>query len=93
MATRLFKIWSLIYLHLYTTNFCVIIINIIKKLNIPSKYIKEMKNQTLKKGLINFNYPFNGKKKGIKRLELDNGFSRSKSLTVPQDQIIDKDGD
>ena len=83
MATRLFKIWSLIYLHLYTTNFCVIIINIIKKLNIPSEYIEEMKNQTPKKGLINFNYPLSSKKKGIKRLEPDNRFSYSKSLTTP----------
>ena len=82
MAIRLFKVWSLIYIHLYTTNFYVVIINIAKKLNVLSKYIEEMKNWTPKKGLINFNYPFNSKKKGIKRLELDNGFSYSKSLTT-----------
>ena len=82
MAIRLFKVWSLIYIHLYTTNFCAVIINITKKLNILSKYIKEIKNWTPKKGLINFNYPSSSKKKGIKRPELDNGFSYSKSLTM-----------
>ena len=85
MATRLFKVWSLIYLRLYTTNFCVVIMNIAKKLNIPSEYIKEIKNQTPEKGLIDFNHPPNGKKKGTKRLEPDNGFSCSKSSTVLQD--------
>ena len=63
MATKFFKVWSLIYLHLYTTNFCVVIINIVKKLNIPSKYVEEMKNQTPKKGLIDFDHPFSSKKK------------------------------
>jgi len=82
MAIRLFKVWSLIYIHLYITNFCIVIINIAKKLNILSEYIEEMKNWTPKKGLINFNYPFNSKKKGIKRPELDNGFSCGKSLTA-----------
>ena len=82
MATRLFKIQSLIYLHLYITNFCIVIINIAKKLNIPSKYIEEIKNQTPKKGLIDFNHPLSGKKKGTKRPELDNGFSYSKSSTT-----------
>ena len=65
------------------TNFCVVIINIAKKLNVLSKYIKEMKNWTSKKGLIDFNYPPSGKKKGTKRLELDNRFSCSESLTAP----------
>ena len=64
------------------TNFCIVIMNIAKKLNILSEYVKEIKNQTPKKGLIDFDYPFSSKKKGIKRLELDNGFSCGKSLTV-----------
>ena len=82
MAIRLFKVWSLIYIHLYTTNFYIVIIKIAKKLNILSKYVKKIKNWTPKKGLINFNYFPSSKKKGIKRLELDNGFSYSKSLTA-----------
>ena len=82
MAIRLFKVWSLIYIHLYITNFCIVIIKIAKKLNILSKYVKEIKNWTPKKGPINFNYSFSSKKKGIKRPELDNRFSYSKSLTA-----------
>ena len=93
MATRLFKVQRLIYIHLYTTNFYIVIINIAKKLNILSEYVKEIKNWTPKKGLINFNYPPNSKKKGIKRPELDNGFIYSKFLTTPQNLITDKDGD
>jgi hypothetical protein len=79
---RLFKVWSLIYIYLYTTNLCTVIINIAKKLSVPSEYIKEIKNWTLDKGLIDFDHPPSSKKKGIKRLKPDNGFSHSEFLTV-----------
>jgi len=83
MATRLLKVWSLIYIYLYITNFYIVIINIAKKLNVLSKYVKEIKNWTPNKDPVNFNHPPNSKKKGIKRLEPDNGFTYSKSLTAP----------